>query len=173
MALKEEQVIEAVFTNRVKLLAFMRSIVCDFHVAEDLFQRICLLTLQAKEKFDDTECLLKWVWVVSRNESLKYLRDQKKQPLIFNETILAMIQDESEKKTFLDNPETMAVLEKCIAKLSTPVRELLDKRYKQNLTGAKLAEALNRKTNSVYVAVSRAHRSLYNCMQKKIRTLKE
>ena len=173
MALNEEQVVETVLKHRLKLISFMRSIVCDFHVAEDLFQKVCLAALQATDKFTDTTHLLKWVWVVSRNESLKYLRDQKKQPILFNEEILEMIQAESEKGSILDDPEIQSILEKCISQLSEPVRNLLEKRYKHNLTGVKLAESLNRNAKSIYVAISRAHRALYNCMQKKIEPLKD
>ncbi len=173
MALKEEQVLEAVLKNRVKLLSFLRSIVCDFHIAEDIFQKICLQSLQNKEKFQDSSHLLKWVWVVGKNEALKYLREQKKRPLVIDDNILTLIQYENEKNSFLDNPETLTILEKCIDQLSKPVRELLEKRYKYNLTGADLANSLNRNVKSVYVAVSRAHRSLYNCMQKKVKAIKE
>ncbi|MBN2841618.1 MAG: sigma-70 family RNA polymerase sigma factor [Sedimentisphaerales bacterium] len=151
----------------------MRSIVCDFHVSEDLFQKICLLALQAKDRFNDGEHLLKWLWVVSRNESLKYLRDKKKQPVVFDEKLLDLIQNEWQADTFLESPEIQSILEKCISQLSEPVQKMLEQRYRHNLTGAKLAEALERNTKSVYVAISRAHRALYNCMQKKLAPLKD
>ncbi len=173
MSLNEEQIVELVLTHRLKLISFMRSIVCDFHVAEDLYQKVCLSALQNKEKFTDSGHLMKWVWVVGRNESLKHLRAQKKQPIVLNEEILEMIQCESENNSILDYPEIQSILEKCISQLSEPVKNLLEKRYKQNLTGAKLAESLNRNTKSIYVAISRAHRALYNCMRKKIEPMKE
>lgn len=173
MALTEEQIVEAVLKHRLKLISYMRSIVCDFHVSEDLFQKLCLLALQSRDRFGDSEHLLKWLWVVSRNESLKYLRDKKKQPVVFDEKLLEMIQSEWQAETFLDSPEIQSILEKCISQLSEPVQKMLEKRYRHNLSGSKLAEALERNTKSVYVAISRAHRSLYNCMQKKIAPLKD
>ncbi len=173
MALNEEQIVETVLQQRLKLISFIRSIVCDFHVAEDMFQKVCLLALQSKDKFRDSSYLIKWVWVVSRNESLKYLREKKKQHIMLDGQILELIQTESEKSSFLDDPDTRIILENCIAQLSEPVKKLLEKRYKQDLTGARLAQALNRNVKSIYVAITRAHKALYDCMQKKIKPVKD
>ncbi len=173
MALKDDQIVEIILKNRVKLIAFMRSIVRDFHVAEDLYQKTCVLALKSPEKFSDPSHLLKWIWVVCRNESLKYLREQKKHQVIFDDRILDSIQSESEKTSFLDNPEIFSILQKCLSQLSEPVKKLLEKRYKYNLTGLKLAKSLNRNANSIYVAISRAHRSLHRCIKKQIKIIGE
>ena len=169
MALKDNQIVEVMLRNRIRLTAFIRSIVCDFHAAEDIYQKVCLLALQSSEKFNDSMHLLKWAWLVCRSESLKDLEKRKKAPVIFDEHILEMIQSESQKSSFLDDPNIYTILEKCLSLLSSSVRLLLRKRYTNNLTGAELAKVLNRNVNSVYVAISRAHRALYNCMRKQIR----
>ena len=173
MALKEDQIVKFMFENRIRLISFIRSIVCDFHVSEDLYQKTCILALQSCETFVDSSHLQKWIWIVCRNESLKYLREQKKSPILFDEQILEMIQSESEKVSLMDDPEIFSILEKCLSQLSEPVKKLLEKRYKYDLTGVKLAESLNMNVKSIYVAVSRAHRSLYNCMHKRIKFLRD
>ena len=168
MALKEDQIVEVMLRNRIRLTAFIRSIVCDFHAAEDVYQKVCLLALQSSEEFNDSHHLLKWAWLVCRSQSLKDLEKRKKFPAIFDEHILEMIQSESQKSSFLDDPNIFSILEKCLSLLSDPVKLLLQKRYKNNLTGVDLAKVLNRNVNSVYVAISRAHRALYNCMREQI-----
>lgn len=169
MSLEQDQIIELILRNRIRLTAFIRSIVSDCHSAEDIFQHVCLLALQSSEKFNDTTHLLKWTWMVCRTESLKNLHTRKNHPVIFDEHILEMIQSESEKTTFLDDPEIYSILQKCLSLLSMPVQFMLKKRYQENLTGARLAEILNRDVNSTYVAISRAHRALYQCMRKRIK----
>jgi RNA polymerase sigma-70 factor (ECF subfamily) len=168
MALKEDQIVEVMLRNRIRLTAFIRAIVCDFHAAEDIFQKVCLSALQSSQAFHDSEHLLKWAWLVCRSESFKYLAKQKKAPVIFDEQILEMIHSESQKPSFLDDPSIYSVLEKCLSLLSSPVKLLLQNRYQHNLTGAELAKVLNRNVKSVYVAISRAHRTLYKCMHERI-----
>lgn len=173
MPLKDDQIVEIILKNRIRIIAFIRSIVCDFHVSEDLYQKLCLKALQSPEKFDNSAHLWKWIWVVSRNESLNHLRQQKSRPVVLDEQILELIQQESEKASFLDDPEIFAILENCISRLSEPVRKLLENRYRYSLSGLKLAEVLNKNVNSVYVSISRAHRFLYDCMSRQLKPVRE
>jgi RNA polymerase sigma-70 factor (ECF subfamily) len=171
MALKQEQIVEVVLGNRMRLVAYIRSIVRDFHAAEDLYQKACLLAVQSSEKFNDTQHLVHWIWVVCRCESLKYIKQQKNHPVIFDEHTLEMIQTESQKTSLWDDPEIYPALEKCMSKLSSPVKLLLQKRYQDNMTCPRLAEVLNRNVKTVYVTLSRVHRQLYECVHKQIKFL--
>jgi RNA polymerase sigma-70 factor, ECF subfamily len=171
MALKQEQVVEVILTNRMRLVTFIRSIVRDFHAAEDLYQKACLLAVQSAEKFNDIQHVMNWSWVVCRCEALQYMKKQKNHPIIFDEQILEMVQSESQKITLWDDPEIHSALEKCMSKLSSAVKLLLQKRYQNNLTGVKLAEVVNRNVSTVYVTLSRARRQLYECVHKQIRLM--
>lgn len=168
MALKDDQIVEVIFKNRIRLTAFIRSIVGDYHAAEDIYQRVCVLALQSCEKFNDCTHLLKWTWFVCRSESLKEIKRRKNHPVIFDEHTLELMQSESQKHSFLDDPEIFSILENCLSLLSSPVRLLLHKRYHDNLSGARLAATFQRDVNSIYVAISRAHRALYNCIRKQM-----
>jgi RNA polymerase sigma-70 factor (ECF subfamily) len=171
MALKQEQIVEVVLGNRMRLVAYIRSIVRDFHAAEDLYQKVCLMAVQSSEKFNDTQHLLNWIWMVCRCEALRHVKKQKNHPVIFDENILEMIQTESQKTSLWDDPEVFSALEKCMSKLSSAVKLLLQKRYQDNLTGPRLAEVLNRNVSSIYVTLSRVHRQLYECVHKRIKLL--
>jgi len=171
MALKQEQIVEVVLENRTRLVAFIRSIVRDFHAAEDLYQKACMLAVQSSEKFNNSEHLTNWIWVVGRCEALRYVKKLKNHMVILDENILEVIQAESQKPSFWDDPEIYSALEKCMSKLPSAVKLLLQKRYQGNLTGARLAEVLNRNVTTVYVTLSRAHRQLYECVHKQIKLL--
>jgi RNA polymerase sigma-70 factor (ECF subfamily) len=165
MPLKEDKIVDILFKNRLKLTAYVRSIVCDFHTAEDICQTVSLEAVQSAAKFNDSEHLVRWLWKVCRNQSIKKLSEQKRQPLILDEQILEAVQGEFEKASFLNSSDTYVMLEKCLDKLSAFARRLIKLRYQKNLTGTDLAGALNLKVGSVYVTLSRIHRKLQDCLK--------
>ncbi len=168
MALSESQIVEVILQNRIRLMGFVCSIVADFHSAEDIYQKVCLQALQSAKKFNDPNHVLKWAWIACRSESLKEIRKRKGQEVIFDEHILDMIQTESQKLSFMDDPEIFSILQTCLSRLPSAVQRLLQMRYISNLSGEKIAAVLNRSVNSVYMAFSRAHRALYDCMREQI-----
>ncbi len=171
MALNENQIVELMLQNRIRLTSFICSVVCDFHSAEDIFQKVCLLALQSTGNFNDSLHLLKWAWQACRCESFKEINKRKNQEILFDEHILDMIQAESQKPSFMDNPEIISILQMCLSRLSSSAQQLLHKRYLNHLSGEKIAEELHRSINSVYMALSRIHRALYDCMRKQINVM--
>lgn len=169
MPLKHEQIAEIIQANRIRLVAFIHSIVCDLHVAEDIFQRVCLSAIESSDKYNDYQHFLKWMWKTSRCESIKELQKRKKQPLLLDSHALDMIELELQRPSVLDHAEVTYFIEKCMATLSSSARLLLEKRYKDNMTAAAIAKMLNRNTDSVYVSLSRAHQMLNACVRRQIK----
>jgi RNA polymerase sigma-70 factor, ECF subfamily len=169
MRLDNQQIVELIMHNRMRLISYARSIACDFHTAEDIYQKMCLKAIQSSEAFEDADHLLKWAWIVCRNEALKSLRNQKNSSVVLDEQIIETIQNAFETPSFMDDPETLNLLEECISKLSMPTKKLLEYRYKHNLSGPKLAASLNKNVKTVYVAISRAHRALHDCMSRQLK----
>lgn len=52
--------------------------------------------------------------------------------------------------------------------LTPNARELIDLRYARDIKGRALAEKLGRKPNAVFVALSRIHRTLSDCIQARL-----
>lgn len=171
MALSENQIVEVMLQNRIQLTTFICSVVCDFHSAEDIHQKVCLQALQSPEKFNDSAHLMKWAWLACRYESFKAIKKRRDQEILFDDHILDMIQSESQKTSFMDDPEIFSILQKCLSRLPSSAQQLLQKRYIHNLSGEKIAESLNRSIQSIYMAFSRTHRALYDCMLEKINSL--
>jgi RNA polymerase sigma factor (sigma-70 family) len=157
----------------MKLTAYARSIVYDFHDAEDVYQNVSLKAVRSAAIFNDTQHLVKWSWTVCRTESIKKQEEQNKRPMILDEQILEAIQTEFQKSSPIDSPEVYLILKGCLEKLSSFARQLITLRYCENLTGPNLAQALNRKVKSIYVALSRTHQTLHLCMQKQMHSIGE
>jgi RNA polymerase sigma-70 factor (ECF subfamily) len=61
--------------------------------------------------------------------------------------------------------DLVEALRHCLERLSPNARELVKLRYQDGISGSRLAEVVNRQLNTVYVALSRIHRSLGDCIR--------
>jgi RNA polymerase sigma-70 factor, ECF subfamily len=165
MALPEDQILAVTFQNRVKYISYIRSIVCDYHLSEDVFQSVSMDAIRSAAKFQDLSHLVRWLWTACRNRALNELRDQNKTIKVFDNELLDLMQRHWEVEGTCEPREIISRLEKCISKLSSYGKELVYFRYRKNLTGQRLADALGRKCDSVYVALSRMHRMLAECVR--------
>lgn len=168
MPVTQQQIAEVIEMNKIRFLVFIRSIVCDLHSAEDVFQRVCLSAVESSDKYNDIQHLSNWMWQTSRYESIQELQKRKKRPLLLDNHTIEMLELELQKPSMLDHAEILFFIERCMAMLSSSARLLLEKRYHDNMTAATLAKMLNRNVESVYVSLSRAHHMLNACVHRQI-----
>jgi RNA polymerase sigma-70 factor (ECF subfamily) len=69
-----------------------------------------------------------------------------------------------------DDPRasSVAALEHCISKLTPRAQELVQLRYHEDLSGQHIAERLRKPLNTIYVAISRIHRTLAECVRSEL-----
>ena len=56
----------------------------------------------------------------------------------------------------------------CLEQLSPCAQNLVKLRYAEGVSGERLAEVVDRSLNTVYVALSRIHRSLGDCIKQRL-----
>lgn len=169
MPISQEIMVRIMMRERPKVLSFIRAIVRDRHLAEDIYQEISIDALEHREEINDERHLQRWLRHVARNRSINTYRKQRKSPLIFNDTLVDTLEREWRDYDEVGTPQTLAALDKCIERLSPYARRLIELRYSEGLSGKKLADVVNRKTTTVYVAIARIHRALGNCIRHQLR----
>jgi RNA polymerase sigma-70 factor (ECF subfamily) len=166
IGVQEEQILSLIFQYRIKYISYIRSIICDYHLSEDVYQSVSLEAIRSADKFQNIKHLQQWLWVACRTRALNVLREQNKPVRVFDNEMLDIMQPFWEARSPYEQHEIFSYLEKCLGRLSAYAREIIHFRYRENLTGQKLADALGRKCESVYVALSRVHRALAECIQR-------
>ncbi len=164
MAISEDVVVHMLVRERTKLIAFIRSIIPDHRLAEDVFQDLCVLVLKSREQIESEKHLLSWMRTVARHKALNQLRDELRRPRVIDDDLLESLESKWRAYDEVDVSELTDVLTECVKKLSPYGQRLIELRYRDGLTGRRLAEVLNRKVETVYVALTRVHRALSNCM---------
>jgi RNA polymerase sigma-70 factor (ECF subfamily) len=166
MAVSEDTIVRLLMRQRVQLLSYIDAIVRDDHMAEDVFQDVCALAVTKRDQIESEEHLMRWIRQAARYRASYAMRQRFNQPMLFDG---ALLDDLDALWAEHDHKPTEAItdaLRSCLSKLSPYARQLVNLRYARGLSGASLAEAVGRQLNTVYVALTRIHRNLGQCIRK-------
>jgi RNA polymerase sigma-70 factor, ECF subfamily len=153
--------------ERVKILAYIRSIVRDNHLAEDVFQEIAVLAVRKCAEIRDGCHFLAWMRLTARHRALKAARREHRY-LLMDERLLEHLDDQWAEHDITSSSDLVEALRHCVERLSPHARNQITLRYVDGISGPRLAEVVDRKLNAVYVALSRIHRSLGDCIRQRL-----
>lgn len=169
MPVSEEQIVRILLRDRDKILAYVQSLVRDAHTAEDVLQDISMNALRSRDRIADEDHLLNWFRLAARHKCIAVLRQKTNRPAVISDELLDQLDAQWEMFDGHDSTEMMDALQSCRQRLSPYAKRLMDLRYIEGLTGQKLADMVNRKVETVYVAISRIHKALSQCIRKTLR----
>jgi len=166
MTPERDEILRALLRERPQIMAYLWSFVRDVHDSEDLFQEVCIAVLNKSDQIKSIDQVQPWVRSAARLEALRTLRRKKTEASIFREDTLNLLDKAWAKEIEANhNDDLMDVLRTCLSKLTPYARRIIELRYKAGLTGDALAEAMDRKTATVYTALSRTHEALSKCIK--------
>ena len=150
--------------HRKSIHAYILTMVCNVHLADDLMQETALF---AWDHFDDFEMgtnFLAWIRAVSRNKILDHCKRSRKKNLLLPDELLEKIEvDAYERLTDLD--KRLDALQQCVRKLHPDQRELMQNRYANGHSIHQIAESISKSTNAIYKTLARIHCALRNCVE--------
>jgi RNA polymerase sigma-70 factor, ECF subfamily len=167
MGLDQDTALRLLLQERSMLMGYILSIVRDAHQAEDVFQNVSLLVLKKCESVDSDLAFPAWLRKTARFEALNALRKEGRGPEPLDEAVLESLEAHWRAQDS-SNRSSVGALRSCIQKLAPRARLLVDLRYGENVSGQRLAEKLAQPLNTVYVALSRLHRSLAECVRRQL-----
>jgi RNA polymerase sigma-70 factor (ECF subfamily) len=168
MPLKQDIVVQLLLTHRGKLLGAIRAMVADEHLAEDIFQEISIAAINKHDEIADEDHFGPWMRKAARLQSLTVLRNRNRLPRSLPDDVLGAMEphwrqfDERADATMSD------ALRTCLDKLGPYARQLIKSRYVEGKRGNDLAGALKRSMNTVYVALTRVHNTLRECLKQRM-----
>ena len=155
------------------VLAYLRAMVADVHLAEDLTQETMLAAHQSLGGFEPGGNFGQWLRGIARNKALMYWRAEKRHPLLIDSRVLDGINDVFDG---LDrNPEEIdwwdsrkLALRECVALLSGHLKAAVNCVYFGGNSLDESAEALNSTRAAVGQRLSRARNQIRECMDRKL-----
>lgn len=161
--LSPEHVASSLFARRLSVIGFIVTVSRDFHLAEDLFQEVCIKAIGRAAEFENEAHLLHWTRLTARNRAIDTLRSRHgRYDGLSPETLDALAAEWPESPTRnLD----LEALERCLRKVTPNNRKLLRMRYFEEHSCSEVARRMQRKIESVYQALARIHKTLGECVR--------
>ena len=166
MSIDQSTAVKGLMKDRARLIAYIYAIVRDWHLAEDLFQDVSALAVEKHDRIVDSAHLLLWARKAARNKSLEALSKRKYTPLTLADDVIELLDGAWLDIDRTDTDLEIDYLRSCIQKLSSRAQRVVNLKYVEGLSGVQIAELVGSKVHSVYVSLTRAHRSLESCIQK-------
>lgn len=164
---RTEEFVALLTEHRGDLFRFVLSILPDYAEAEDVFQRTSVVMWRKFDEFQLGTDFLRWAARVAQFEVRDYRKRKGRERLRFwsNELVDAVAD------TWLQNDDMLReqreALGPCLEKLPERDRQLVELRYGGKKTTSKeVAEQLGRPRVTVYKALARIRRALYECIER-------
>jgi RNA polymerase sigma-70 factor, ECF subfamily len=168
MGLRPNIAVDRLLADRSKLLAYIWSVVRDFHATEDIFQEVVVAAMSHAEEIHDVDHLLSWARQAARFRGIDWLRRQKRQPLLLDDDVLDLLEGQWNQFDAVSPHAWTDAVRHCVSKLTDYARQLIGLRYVEGLTGLEVAQRVSRTPRTVYVALSRTYRQLETCIQQRL-----
>jgi len=168
MAVERDRLIRDFQRDRLRLIAYIRSLIGDADLTEDIFQEVSVVVLQKAEEFVEGGDLQAWCRGIARNLVLRE-REKSRRLRVFEDHRLVELVDiafqENSGRELMDARRSL--LRKCLERLAAPSRELLDLRYSAGLSLRQVAQKLGRTEPAVQVGLSRLRKWLSDCVERR------
>ncbi len=165
---QEQHLLRSVLTERLKLLAFLRSIVRRRDMAEDLFQDLCVLVLQKADQVPDPTHLSAWLRTAARQLAMNALRKHANRNIPLGEKVFELMEPHWQKMDAAAGTPMNDALETCLNALNESSRRMLKMRYADGFTGEELSRQFGRPIGSLYTTLSRIHKKLAECILRRL-----
>lgn len=168
-ALDQGSALRLLLANRAMLIGYINAITGDPTLTEDVFQEVSLVVLAKHASVTNSEGFKPWVRTIARFQSLKAVSRSRSSPvMLVGEAIERLDRAWEDLDRGSPQREPLAALTRCLARLTPRARQLVNLRYHQNLSGERIADMLQRPLNTIYVAMSRIHRTLGACIRQEL-----
>ncbi len=167
-AIRNERLVGSLTANQGRLYAYILSLTADADAAHDVLQQTNLVLWRKVSEWPDDAPFMAWACRVAYYEVLSHRRDQHRDRLTFDESLLARLAEESPERGDAEGDPRQRALRKCMARLSEDHRRLLEERYAGAGTVGEIARSRGWTVGSVSQALYRIRQDLLACMRHRL-----
>jgi RNA polymerase sigma-70 factor (ECF subfamily) len=162
-----ERFVQLLVQHEPALRAFVRSLVPRWEDVDDVMQESTLVAWRKFSQFQEGSSFLAWAGAIARFESLKQLRKQSRDRLIFSDEVLDLVAQEGLEEAAVFERERHA-LEDCLGQLETPQRDLLRASYEPGVRLHEAAARVGKSVQAFYKTIQRLRLALLDCIERRL-----
>lgn len=156
--------------NQPMLITYLRGVIRDQHIIDDLFQETMLIAWRKLKEYDRNKPFGPWLRGIAAKLVLAYFRKSKSDMLIFEgktlEYLSQQLQYISEKPGDTWD-EKIVALKQCIEKLPQDYRQVINLRYFEQNSAAQITSVTKTTLETIKKRLQRARSQLLQCLQHK------
>ena len=161
------EVTERIVENRIAIHGFILAIVHDPHVAEDIFQEVCLVICRQWRTYDSSRPFRSWALGIAYRKSMQHFeRARRRKTALLDPELAEAIIGHPEWDE--EMPEEKDALRECMKKLTSKVRTILRMKYAENMKLRDIGKKIGWNAKSLSVALARARRALMECIDRRL-----
>jgi RNA polymerase sigma-70 factor (ECF subfamily) len=163
---------QAFLLHRDQLFGFIMALARDLDAAEEIFQDVGVAVSRAAADNTPVQNALPWLRGLCRHRTTDYFRRRQQYRRRQNAMAeMADLVEQSFVENIVDEEENrrrVSLLRQCLDKLSARARQIVDARYADHASIGAIAQRFAWQPNAVKVALSKARRTLADCVQRHI-----
>ena len=165
MAIDEGTLAQLLVREHDKLASYAWSLVRDDHLVDDILQELALVAIRKRQEIVDEQHFLAWMRVTCRRTALDTLKRRNRRPHPLGEAVLDLLDAHWAEHDQTPSADLAEALRLCLEQLTPYARRLVQMRYGEGLKTSRIAGALGRNVATIYVAITRVHQTLGDCIR--------
>jgi RNA polymerase sigma-70 factor, ECF subfamily len=150
-----------------RIFAYILTLLPHLADAEDVLQEVSMIMWEKFDERNPPEDFIGWGCRIAYYRVRQHDRGRRRQRVIFSEDVLERVAETmAEESIVLQLDERLEALVHCLGKLGRRDRELISERFKEGATPHAVAESIGRSVDTVYKAMARIRKALYDCVER-------
>lgn len=166
--MERNSLVRILVRERVKMLAYIQALVRKADLSEDLFQDVCALAVEKASSIENEAHFMNWLRTTARFVSLSALQKREQRNRSLDDELLDMLEPEWQQEDLFEASDRAEALRHCLDQLPPRARNLVQKRYLEEMPYTELAKSVGRPVGSLYVTFSRIFAALGNCITNRL-----
>jgi RNA polymerase sigma-70 factor (ECF subfamily) len=166
---------EAVFEILVRenadmLVTYLRAVVWDPTVVDDLFQETMLVAWRRLADYDQSRPFGPWLRGIAARQVLAHARKAQRDLMVCDEQVLEYLDQQVQRISQRDGDcwdEKLLALRECVAALPEVNRQAISLRYLEGRTAERIAALLDVTREAVKKRLQRGRAQLLDCLRRK------
>lgn len=151
---------------QLTLFAYICALTANSQDARDILQETNLKICKNAAKYDPARPFIKWAKTLAFYEVKAHRTKRQRDRLVFEDDVFDIAAEQIEESSeALEIENNFMLLDKCIGKLPSILRNVVESRYREGCSLGAIAGRLSRSANAVKLLLIRARRALSDCVR--------
>lgn len=165
---RQETFVQLLTEEQNRLFGYLVTLLGDVNNADNVLQQTNLVLWRRADDFELGTSFGAWAKRVAYFQTLAFLRDHKRDGLVFDEETVARIALSFEAKDEDDDDSRRVALRHCLSQLPERQMRILRQRYWSEDSIRSIAQTERKSESSIKMALMRVRRALLACIQDQV-----